>query len=98
VFRQANDFPCKYKQYNSKLLGWEGASHAAVFGLAGCLAGCLSQKPEKVRKRAPGTKWVYDFPPPTVAAFVLSVCYSTVKWGEFSERQQILKRITGLCI
>jgi hypothetical protein len=34
--------------------GWEGASHAAVFGLAGC----LSQKMEKLRKRAPGTKWM----------------------------------------
>ena len=61
-------------------------------------AGWLSQKLEKFRKRAPSTKWVYDFPPPTYAVFVLSVSYSKVNWGEFSERQQTLKRTTGLCI
>jgi hypothetical protein len=62
-----------------------------------CL-GWLSQKVEKFRKRAPGTELVYDFPPPTQAVFVLSVSYSKVNWGEFSERQQTLKRTTGLCI
>jgi hypothetical protein len=70
MFRQASDFPCKYKQYNSMFIVWEGASHATV--CLGWLAVCLSQKLKKSRKRAPGTKWVYDFSPPTFVIFFLS--------------------------